>query len=98
MAIDNNKPKILKNLLDELINSKGWTEKMEEIKLPEIWEEVVGENIAKVTKIIKLENGELLISTESSTWRSEIKLRSKVLIEKLNSRIGRNAINAIKIR
>ena len=97
MPIGNNKPQSLKTLLSDLIESKGWSDKIDEGRLPDIWDEVVGEHIAKATKVRKFENGVLFVSTDSSTWRSEIKLMAPMLIEKLNEKIGKNLIKELKV-
>lgn len=87
----------MKTLLSDLIESKGWSDKIDEGRLPDIWDEVVGGYIAKASKVRKFENGVLFISTDSSTWRSEIKLMAPMLIEKLNEKIGKNLIKELKV-
>ncbi len=98
MSFGSNKPQTLKSLFNDLIETKGWSEKMEELKLPEIWQEAVGEQIAQSAKVLKFENGVLTVTTESSTWRSELKLRTPKLVAKMNEKIGKDIIKTIKIK
>jgi len=98
MSIGNNQPQTLKTLLDKLVETKGWEAKLDEVKLPDIWLEVVGDKIAKNAKTGKFENGVLIIKTESSTWRSELKLREDEIIQRLNEKLGKEIIQSLKIK
>jgi predicted nucleic acid-binding Zn ribbon protein len=98
MSLINHQPETVKTLLDKLIETKGWEEKLDEAKLPDIWLEIVGEKIGKYAKTGKFENGILIIITESSTWRSELKLRSEELIGRLNEKLGKEVIKSLKIK
>ena len=98
MSFAGGKTETLKSLLNELIESKGWTEKLEEHKFPQVWSEAAGLQAANVTKVGRFKDGDLIIITESSTWRSELKLRSSALIEKMNEIIGKEIVKSIKFR
>ena len=93
-----NKPEPLAKLINDVIESKGWQDKLDETKVPQIWEEIVGENLSKVIKVIKVENGVIYVKTDSSTWNTEVRLRAEQIIEKVNSKIGKKVINEIKLR
>ena len=98
MPLFNKQPKTLSSFLDNLIEDKGWEEKLIEAKITDIWLEIVGESIAKNAKVIKLDDGVLTISTESSTWRNELRLRSDEIIDKLNKKINKDIIKKLKIK
>jgi len=98
MSLGNNNAQTVKSLLNQLIETKGWEEKLDEAKLPEIWLEVAGEKISKYAKTGKFEDGVLTILTESSTWRSELKLRTDEIIKKLNDKLGKEVIKSLKIK
>ena len=91
-------PKSLKRVFEELITRQGWDLKIKENNIPDIWQEIVGDMIAKVTKVKKVENGKLYVETVSSTWRAELMLRREILIEKINEKIGSNIIKELIIR
>ena len=93
-----NKPESLAKLIDEVIESKGWQNKLDETKVPQIWDEIVGEKLSKVIKVINVENGIIYVKPDSSTWNTEIRLRAEQIIEKVNSKIGKEIINEIKLR
>ncbi|MFH1052152.1 MAG: DUF721 domain-containing protein [bacterium] len=88
----------MKTLLDKLVETKGWEDKLDEAKLPAIWNDIVGDKIAKHAKTGKFQDGVLTIITESSTWRSELRLRAEELVNKLNEKLGKNIIQSIKLK
>ena len=90
-------PKSLKRVFEELITRQGWDLKIKENNIPEVWHEIVGEIIAKVTKVKKVEKGKLYIETVSSTWRAELMLRRDLIIERINDKIGSEVIKEIII-
>jgi predicted nucleic acid-binding Zn ribbon protein len=98
MSLGGNKPQTLKKLLNELIDSKNWGEKLEEQRIPIIWDSVVGEQIAKVSKAVGFKDGVLTILTQSSTWRIELKLREKNLIEGINKELGNELVKQLQIK
>ena len=96
MFSSRNGPKLISSILGELIASKGWGERLKEIQLPEFWKEVVGDSVAEKAKFIKFADGVIFITTVSSTWNSELRLRSENIIKQLNLKLGNESIKAIK--
>ena len=91
-----NGPKQLNSLLGELISSKGWGDRLKEIALPEYWKEVVGETVADKAQFRKFDDGIIFVATDSSTWRTELQLRSEAIIRQLNNKLGNEKIREIK--
>ncbi len=84
--------------LNEFTASLGITRKLREYSVITSWEILVGEQIAKIAKPQRVENGILLVAVASAPWRAELTLRRREIIEKINGRIGRKAILDIKFR
>lgn len=84
--------------LNEFAGSLGITRKLREYSVITSWETLVGEQIAKIAKPQRVENGVLLVAVASAPWRSELTLRRREIIEKINTSIGRKAILDIKFR
>jgi predicted nucleic acid-binding Zn ribbon protein len=91
-------PQSLKSLLGTVAKNLGLEDKLHEATLNEIWVEVVGEAIAKNTKIIKFEDGRLYLGVASSTWRSELFIRRHKLITDINSKAGNELVKEIIFR
>jgi len=62
------------------------------------WEETVGEQIARVTRPQRIENGVLYVSVTTAPWRAELSLKRMEIIERLNKAAGSRVIKDIRFR
>ena len=61
-----------------------------------IWEQIVGEKIAKNTKADSVEFGVLMVKVETPTWRQELIFKKQEILEKINHQLGQNTIREIR--
>lgn len=62
------------------------------------WDEVVGEQIARVARPQRIENGVLYVSVASAPWRAELTLKRTEIIQKLNEAAGSAVVKDIRFR
>jgi predicted nucleic acid-binding Zn ribbon protein len=62
------------------------------------WPEVVGEQIARVAVAERMENGILFVSVSSAPWRTELTMKRRAIIEKLNAHAGGAVVKDIRFR
>ena len=86
----------LKKVLKKAINESGFKKAIDQEDAVSVWEEVVGRNISKVTKATGVDKGTLFIKTESATWKQELHMQKKEIINKINKKIGSIAIKEIR--
>ena len=86
----------LKNVLKKAINESGFKKAIDQEEAVFIWGEVVGKNISEVTKATGVDKGTLVVKTESATWRQELHMQKKEIINKINKKIGSVAIKEIR--
>ena len=89
------KPQPLQSVLLSLIDGLGLKKGIQQHRAALIWEEVVGEKIAKVTRVERVESGRLFIHVSKPTWRNELVLLKREIIAKLNKTLGGEVINDI---
>jgi hypothetical protein len=53
-------------------------------------------DLAKVTKAVKVEKKVLYLHVENSVWRSELNLRQKLMIERVNAFYKEDIIKSVK--
>ena len=90
--------KPLGSALEELVKGLGIQKKLREYDAVVCWESVVGERIAKMTTATRILQGVLFVHVQTSTWRNELKLRKKEIIDKLNAVIGIDMVKDIKFQ
>ena len=86
----------LKKVLQKAISESGFKKALDQEDAGFIWGEVVGKNISKVTEAKRVDKGTLVIKTESATWRQELHMQKKEIINKINKKIGSIAIKEIR--
>ena len=88
--------KPISSALDELLSSLGIKNKIQEYDAVLYWESAVGKQIAKMTTATRIIQGVLFVNVKTSTWRNELTLRKKEIINKLNTAIGAIVVQDIK--
>jgi predicted nucleic acid-binding Zn ribbon protein len=90
--------KTIGSAIDELVNGLGIQKKLQEYDAVVYWENVVGERIAQMTTATRILQGVLFVHVKTSTWRNELTLRKKEIIDKLNIVIGIEVVKDIKFQ
>lgn len=91
------KPQELGSVLGNLFD-KYTRRQIEDALLLERWPELVGPEIARNTKALRIEGGVLILQVSHPVWRSELAGLKGTLIEKLNTAAGREAVRDIHFR
>jgi len=71
--------------LDNFMKYLGMDSRMQELQILNVWNECVGENIAKFSTPVKIERNKLFISVETAVWRYELNVHKHTILEKVNS-------------
>lgn len=71
---------------------------VQNVKIFEVWDRAVGQQIAKVAKPHSLQNGRLFVGTSHPTWVTELSYRREEIREKLNAAVGYTAVHDIVFR
>jgi predicted nucleic acid-binding Zn ribbon protein len=82
--------------IDELVDNLGIKKKLREYDAIIYWDSVVGKQIAKMAIATHIIKGVLFVHVKTSTWRNELTLRKKEIIDKLNTVVGLDAVKDIK--
>jgi predicted nucleic acid-binding Zn ribbon protein len=83
-------------LIGALLNELGIGKKLKQYEAVRVWQDVVGEKIAKVAIPTKIINGTLIVKVEKSTWRNELSLLKREIIAKINAALKEEIVKDIK--
>jgi predicted nucleic acid-binding Zn ribbon protein len=89
-------PKHIGDTLKLVIRDMGFEKKLDQVRALELWPEVVGENIAKIAKAERVDEGILYIKVSSMTWRTELLFQKQSILEKISARLGKGIIKDIR--
>lgn len=68
---------------------------LNEHRLIQSWNEVVGNPTAQLTTDISIHNQKLYVKVQSATLRAELMMRRTTLVKELNAKVGANLITDI---
>ena len=86
----------LKSAIKKAVRKAGVEKAIKQESAVFLWERVVGQTISNVTKAEKVDKGVLTVKTQSPTWRQELHMQKKEIIDKINNKIGSKAIKEIR--
>lgn len=88
----------LGDALKHLVQSLGIEKQVEQYKIFDVWNEVVGQQVAKVAQPERLQNGILIVNVNNAPWRNELTFRKREILEKIHERTNSDSITDIKFR
>ena len=91
-------PVPLARALEEFVVALGIDGALRKYRVITEWDEVVGEQIARVARPQRIENGVLFVSVSSAPWRAELTLKRTEIIQKLNEAAGGGVLKDIRFR
>ncbi|MFC1527114.1 DciA family protein [Candidatus Neomarinimicrobiota bacterium] len=86
----------LKIAIDSMLRKFGIDNAITQNNALNIWNEIVGETVAKNTEPDRVEHGVIIIKVSSPTWRQELYFQKKEIIQKINNKIGKSVIRDIR--
>lgn len=78
-------PTPIQSILDQVTNAAGAKEIREELNLVNEWENIVGKNLATVTRVESWQKGVLKIKVSNPTWKMELYYRLADLQKKIQT-------------
>ena len=89
--------KHLKKAIEEAIESTGLKSALSQEAAVVLWGSVVGEAVSSVTRAERVESGTLIVKVETAVWRQELHMQKEEIINKINKKIGTQAIREIRL-
>lgn len=95
MSGPSRKPMRVAEALATYLERSGLAEKVEAATVVPDWAERVGENIAQVTRPLRVSEGVLFVAVQSSAWLTELKMMEGEILKRLNAGRKRGRIKRI---
>lgn len=93
-----NNEQSLKTVITQLLDTYRLRNKMNEIKIVDCWEKIMGTTIAKHTKHIYVHNGILYLYLTSAPLKQELFFAKEKIIELLNKTVKEKYIKEVVFR
>ena len=85
----------LSSVIKKIVSNPKISDKLENLKIIEIWNEILGNNLQKYIIDSKVYNRKLLVKIKSSTLRNELLFKKSKIILEINNKFGSNIIDDI---
>jgi predicted nucleic acid-binding Zn ribbon protein len=89
-------PKHIGDSLGSLIKDLGFEKKLKQVRAVELWPEIVGDNIAKISQADRVYEGILYVKVKSSAWRTELLFQKRTILERIDAKLGKHVIKDIR--
>jgi hypothetical protein len=91
--------KSLKNVIGNIIDSSNKLNSgLNNIKVQNLWREVMGNNVNSYTNEIVLKKNTLYVNLNSSVLRQELSFGKQKIVDLLNKELGKTVIKKIVLR
>ncbi len=97
-AVPKAKPELVGVIIQGMLRDLGLKRRFDQEQVVQHWCEIVGETIARRAKAMRIENGKLYVNVDRPTWRNELILRKKDILNKINSTMKRPVVKDIIFR
>ncbi len=90
-------PQLFGSVLERLMKARGWQKPAAEATVFGAWEKVVGPDVAKHSRPVKLEGGELTVEAESTAWATQLRMLAASLLKRIAAEVGHNVVTKLHI-
>lgn len=85
-------------ILQDFLKSAQWQTRINEIRLKESWEEIMGKTISKYTKDVLLKGTTLYISTDIAPLKHELQMSKEQIMNNINDFFKMKVVHSVIIR
>jgi predicted nucleic acid-binding Zn ribbon protein len=88
----------LGSAIKDYLKEKKFDGKIAEIEAVNMWESIIGKQIARATTSIYIKDGTLYVHLKSSIVRNELFMMRNDIMRVMNQRVGSNTVKAIVLK
>lgn len=98
MGTDKDSLTPLKDIIGNLMSGRGLPFDPQDATIWKVWTEVVGPAISRNAQPLWIKSGRLRVMVSDPIWLQELEFLERDMREKLNQRLGRQAVKKIEFR
>lgn len=85
------------DVLKKMVHENRWKEKLNRVKVNEVWAKVMGETVVRYTRHVTLRKNTLVLLIDSSPLKQELSYAKTKIIKLMNDEIGEDVIKHVTI-
>lgn len=75
-------PSLLGDAVSDVVGRRRWGDRLEGAAIFRVWEDVVGDDLARRCEPVKLVGGRLVVRAENPAWATEVRYLTTTIIER----------------
>lgn len=83
------------SILQQLLGAQGMDQKLRQYRAWEVWEQVVGPQIARHARPLRLREGILEVRVDQPIWMQQLRMMAPDILRKLNRALGEDLIREL---
>jgi predicted nucleic acid-binding Zn ribbon protein len=91
-------PQLFGRAIMDLLADRGWQRSAAMGGVFGRWADIVGPDLAAHTKPETFEDGEVIVSADSTAWATQVRLLARTLVRRLNEELGDGTVTRVKVR
>lgn len=88
--------KTLGDSVQEVLQEYGIEKTIKQHQIMSIWPQLVGENVANISKPARVVDQTLYVKVKSMTWRTELQFQRHSILDRIRQKIGSGIIEEIR--
>jgi hypothetical protein len=98
MEKDRNSLTSLKDIIGNLLGNGSLPFNPDDAGIWKFWDEIVGSAVSKNARPSRIKNGMLRVTVSDPIWLQELQFIEESIREKLNEKLGRNAVKKVEFK
>lgn len=90
-------PRPVRDALQNLIDGRGWSKRVESARVFNEWQAIAGEQLALHTEPVRLHGGVLVVRASSPAWATQVRYLSRELIARANEVLGEGQVRQVTL-
>ena len=82
-------------VLGDVLEDAGVAKQVERLQALDLWADVVGDQVARVTAARSVDEGALIVEVKSSAWLMELNMMKSDIVQRMNERMREVPIERI---
>ena len=95
---DDRDPQLVGDVLNSVIQARGWQRRISLSHVLRRWPELVGEANAQHSTPVNFADGVLLVDCDSTSWAAAMKYASSQIVARLNRALGEQTVLRVEFR
>lgn len=83
------------SVLADVLDEAGVRDQVERVRVLELWPEIVGAQVARVTRAKSVDEATLIVEVRSSAWLMELNMLKGDIVRRANERLSDTSIEKV---